>query len=87
MPVASVDNRGTGARGRDFKKQTYQRLGQLETADQLANDADVVGGDGSWILKLSAARGDGSALDHGDRRHVPPAAGGRPPQALKFFSS
>ena len=34
--VASVDNRGTGARGRDFKKQTYLRLGQLETADQLA---------------------------------------------------
>jgi dipeptidyl-peptidase-4 len=34
--VASVDNRGTGARGRDFKKQTYQKLGQLETADQLA---------------------------------------------------
>jgi dipeptidyl-peptidase-4 len=34
--VASVDNRGTGARGRDFKKQTYLKLGQLETADQLA---------------------------------------------------
>jgi dipeptidyl-peptidase-4 len=34
--VASVDNRGTGSRGRDFKKQTYRRLGQLETADQLA---------------------------------------------------
>lgn len=34
--VASVDNRGTGARGRDFKKQTYLRLGELETADQLA---------------------------------------------------
>jgi dipeptidyl-peptidase-4 len=34
--VASVDNRGTGARGRDFKKQTYRKLGQLETADQLA---------------------------------------------------
>ncbi len=34
--VASVDNRGTGARGRAFKKQTYLKLGQLETADQLA---------------------------------------------------
>jgi len=34
--VASVDNRGTGARGRDFEKQTYLKLGQLETADQLA---------------------------------------------------
>jgi dipeptidyl-peptidase-4 len=34
--VASVNNRGTGARGREFKKQVYMRLGQLETADQLA---------------------------------------------------
>jgi dipeptidyl-peptidase-4 len=34
--VASVDNRGTGARGRGFKKQVYMRLGQLETSDQLA---------------------------------------------------
>ncbi len=34
--VASVDNRGTGARGREFEKQTYLKLGQLETADQLA---------------------------------------------------
>lgn len=33
--VVSVDNRGTGARGRDFKKQTYKKLGQLETADQV----------------------------------------------------
>jgi dipeptidyl-peptidase-4 len=34
--VAIVDNRGTGARGRDFKKQTYLKLGQYETADQIA---------------------------------------------------
>jgi len=34
--VASVDNRGTGARGSDFEKQTYLRLGQLESADQIA---------------------------------------------------
>jgi len=34
--VASVDNRGTGARGRDFEKQTYLELGQLEAADQRA---------------------------------------------------
>ena len=34
--VATVDNRGTGARGRDFKKMTYRRLGQLEAADQIA---------------------------------------------------
>jgi dipeptidyl-peptidase-4 len=34
--VACVDNRGTGARGREFKKQTYMRLGQYESADQIA---------------------------------------------------
>ena len=34
--VASVDNRGTGARGRDFKKVTYQNLGRYEAADQIA---------------------------------------------------
>ncbi|MFQ5679563.1 MAG: S9 family peptidase [Gemmatimonadota bacterium] len=41
--VASVDNRGTGARGREFKKQTYLRLGQLETADQLAAASQLGG--------------------------------------------
>lgn len=34
--IVSVDNRGTGGRGRDFKKQTYLHLGELEAADQLA---------------------------------------------------
>ncbi|MEX0844420.1 MAG: S9 family peptidase, partial [Balneolaceae bacterium] len=34
--IVSVDNRGTGGRGRDFKKQTYKKLGQYETADQIA---------------------------------------------------
>jgi dipeptidyl-peptidase-4 len=33
--VVSVDNRGTGARGRDFEKQTYKQLGLLETTDQI----------------------------------------------------
>ncbi len=33
--VASVDNRGTGARGRDFKKITYKELGKYETVDQI----------------------------------------------------
>ena len=32
--VASVDNRGTGARGRSFRKVVYGQLGVLETADQ-----------------------------------------------------
>jgi dipeptidyl-peptidase-4 len=34
--VASVDNRGTGARGRAFRKAVYGQLGVLETADQAA---------------------------------------------------
>lgn len=33
--VACVDNRGTGARGRDFQKITYQELGKYETIDQI----------------------------------------------------
>jgi dipeptidyl-peptidase-4 len=33
--VVSVDNRGTSARGADFKKCTYGQLGKLETADQV----------------------------------------------------
>ncbi len=32
--VASVDNRGTGSRGAEFKKCTYLQLGNLETIDQ-----------------------------------------------------
>ena len=34
--VACVDNRGTGARGAEFKKMTYQQLGKYETEDQIA---------------------------------------------------
>ena len=33
--IACVDNRGTGARGEEFKKQTYLNLGDLETQDQI----------------------------------------------------
>ena len=33
--VVSVDNRGTNARGADFKKCTYGQLGKLETVDQI----------------------------------------------------
>jgi dipeptidyl-peptidase-4 len=33
--VVSVDNRGTGARGQEFKKMTYQQLGKYETEDQI----------------------------------------------------
>jgi dipeptidyl-peptidase-4 len=40
--VASVDNRGTGARGRDFRKIIYGQLGVVETHDQAAA-ARVIG--------------------------------------------
>lgn len=33
--VLCVDNRGTGARGEDFKKCTYKNLGQIEVEDQI----------------------------------------------------
>jgi dipeptidyl-peptidase-4 len=33
--VASIDNRGTGARGRAFRKITFKRLGTLESQDQI----------------------------------------------------
>lgn len=33
--VASVDNQGTGARGRDFRAVTYRQLGKYETQDQI----------------------------------------------------
>lgn len=34
--VASVDNRGTGARGKTFKSGPYKKLGRLEAKDQIA---------------------------------------------------
>ncbi|UTW67015.1 S9 family peptidase [bacterium SCSIO 12643] len=33
--IVSVDNRGTGARGANFKKMTYQQLGKLEVEDYI----------------------------------------------------
>jgi dipeptidyl-peptidase-4 len=33
--VACIDNRGTGGRGAEFKKLTYQQLGKYETLDQI----------------------------------------------------
>ena len=34
--IASVDNRGTGGRSKDFKSATYENLGILEAEDQIA---------------------------------------------------
>lgn len=33
--IACVDNRGTGARGEEFKKMTYKQLGHYEVIDQI----------------------------------------------------
>ena len=34
--VVCVDGRGTGARGEEFRKQTYMNLGKMESDDQIA---------------------------------------------------
>lgn len=41
--VVCVDGRGTGGRGQEFRKQTYGKLGDLESRDQIAA-ARYVGG-------------------------------------------
>jgi dipeptidyl-peptidase-4 len=41
--VVCVDNRGTGGKGAEFKKMTYQELGKYETIDQI-NAAKYFGG-------------------------------------------
>ena len=41
--VVSVDNRGTGNRGREFKHRTYQQLGKLEVEDYIET-AKYLGG-------------------------------------------
>ena len=38
LVIVCVDNRGTGGRGSNFKKCTYQELGKLETEDQIATN-------------------------------------------------
>jgi dipeptidyl-peptidase-4 len=50
--VACVDNRGTGARGAEFKKMTYQNLGHYETIDQIES--------AKWFAKQSYV--DGSRI-------------------------
>lgn len=72
--VASVDNRGTGARGREFEKVTYLNLGRHETADQLEAarqlgelsfvDEGRVGiwgwSYGGYLTLMATLRGDGA---------------------------
>jgi dipeptidyl-peptidase-4 len=45
--VASVDNRGTGARGRAWRKVIYRQLGVIETQDQASAAADLA--KRSWV--------------------------------------
>lgn len=47
--VVCVDNRGTGARGRDFRQVTYGQLGKYETDDQIAA--------AQWLAKQSYVDG------------------------------
>jgi len=78
--VVSVDNRGTGGRGKPFQDVPYQRLGQPESADQihaaqaLADsawvDADQIGvwgwSYGGYMTLLSMLKGEGpSTFDTG----------------------
>ena len=78
--VVSVDNRGTGGRGKAFQDVPYQRLGQPESADQihaaqaLADsawvDADQIGvwgwSYGGYMTLLSMLKGEGpSTFDTG----------------------
>lgn len=71
--VASVDNRGTGARGKAFKSATYKNLGILEAEDQIAAaqhfatmpyiDADRIGiwgwSYGGYMTLMSMLYGEG----------------------------
>ncbi len=41
--VVSVDNRGTGGRGEEFKKMTYLQLGKYETIDQIEAAKQLAG--------------------------------------------
>ncbi|WP_342773989.1 S9 family peptidase [Muriicola soli] len=45
--VACVDGRGTGFKGRDFKKMTYRELGKFEVEDQIS--AAKILSEYSWI--------------------------------------
>lgn len=47
--VVSIDNRGTGARGEEFKKMTYLELGKYEVEDQIAGAKYL--GDLSYVDK------------------------------------
>jgi dipeptidyl-peptidase-4 len=71
--VVSVDNRGTGGRGKAFKSATYKQLGKLEAADQIAAaqsfaeksyvDAGCIGiwgwSYGGYMTLMSMLRGEG----------------------------
>jgi dipeptidyl-peptidase-4 len=47
LVVVSVDNRGTGGRGKAFQDVPYQKLGQPESADQIAAAQSLM--DSTWV--------------------------------------
>lgn len=69
--VVTVDNRGTGGRGEEFRKMTYLQLGKYETIDQIESakylaNLDYVDGDriaifgwsyGGYLSSLCLAKG------------------------------
>lgn len=71
--VVSIDNRGTGARGRDFRTSTYPELGKYETMDQISAakylgrqsyiDSERIGiwgwSYGGYMTSLCMTKGDG----------------------------
>ncbi len=72
--VASIDNRGTGMRGRDWRKIIYRRLGVVETQDQAAaarvlETLELRGRDPGGALWLELRR------VHEPQRPVPGAGG------------
>ncbi|WP_347160245.1 S9 family peptidase [Pontibacter chitinilyticus] len=73
LMIVSIDNRGTGARGAEFKKVTYANLGKYEVADQVEGakwlakqpyvDASRIGiwghSFGGYMTLLALTKGDG----------------------------
>ncbi len=58
--VACVDGRGTGARGAEFEKCTYLRLGDLESKDQV--ETALYMGSLPYVDKDNIGSGDGAMV-------------------------
>ena len=65
--IFMVDNRGTGGRGREFKKQAHRRLGELEVRDQIEGarylaPKNFLGQSGFALLDHLSHANDGNEL-------------------------